>query len=89
MPLPKSQKNVIYSTDILIGSYMSDAVAVLRSRPIVKLTSNITLHPHEIPLNSSGLQCQQDDFNPCTTIRFCFNYTGTDVPSSIGKDMLN
>ena len=63
---------------------MSDAITALRSRPVIILTSFITVNPPVIPLNSSGLHCQQENFNPCTTVSLCFNYTGTDVPASVG-----
>ena len=64
---------------------MSNAVSVLRARPIIKLTSTVGIEPILIPLNSTGLQCQQKDFKPCVTVSLCFSFSGENVPDSISK----
>ncbi|XP_052096245.1 integrin alpha-4-like isoform X3 [Mytilus californianus] len=72
--------------DILVGSYMSNTVNVLRGRPIIKLNNTIEVFPSDIPLNSSELKCRDKLYKPCVTVRLCFSYSGDSVPDSILVD---
>lgn len=71
--------------DMIVGSYSSNIVTVLRSRPIITLNSSMDIYPKEIPLNSSGQDCQDDAFRPCVSVNICFSYDGIDVPDNICK----
>ncbi|CAC5386523.1 unnamed protein product [Mytilus coruscus] len=72
--------------DILVGSYMSNTINVLRGRPIIKLNNTIEVFPSDIPLNSSELKCRDKLDRPCVTVRLCFSYSGVSVPDSILVD---
>lgn len=69
--------------DFVVGSYMSDTVSVFRSRPIIILDNSLGVNPTIVPLNSSGLQCQDDQYRPCVTLHICFIYSGINVPDKI------
>ncbi|XP_052096255.1 integrin alpha-9-like isoform X3 [Mytilus californianus] len=70
-------------TDFAVGSYMSDTVLILRTRPIIDLTCQMNITPSSIPLNSSGLHCQNENFHPCAQLDICFNYTGLGISGNI------
>ncbi|VDI83418.1 integrin alpha 8 [Mytilus galloprovincialis] len=70
-------------SDFLIGSYKSDIVTVLRTRPIIKLNNTVEIFPSVIPLNSSELKCKDEQYRPCVTVKLCFSYDGFNVPPAI------
>ena len=72
-------------TDFVVGSYMSDTVSVFRTRPIINLSCTVTVTPLMIPLNSSGLECQDEQYRPCSTVEICFKYHGISIPEKICK----
>ncbi|CAC5386518.1 ITGA4 [Mytilus coruscus] len=70
-------------SDFLVGSYKSDIVTVLRTRPIIKLNNTVEISPSVIPLNSSELKCKDEQYRPCVTVKLCFSYSGFNVPPAI------
>lgn len=75
-------------TDTSVGSVLSSHTVVFRTRSIVTITSIPILNPIVMPLNSTRLTCRgdSDDFNPCTTVEVCFNYTGDGIANGIYID---
>lgn len=71
--------------DFVVGSYMSDTVSVFRTRPIINLSCTVNVNPVMIPLNSSGLECQDEHYRPCATVEICFRYHGINIPEMICK----
>lgn len=69
--------------DFVVGSYMSDTVSVFRTRPIINLSCTVNVNPVMIPLNSSGLECQDEHYRPCATVEICFRYHGINIPEMI------
>lgn len=75
-------------TDTSVGSLLSSHAVVFRTRSIVTITSIPTLNPTLMPFNSTGLACRgnSDNFNPCTSVEVCFNYTGDGLTNGIYID---
>ncbi|CAC5395976.1 ITGA9 [Mytilus coruscus] len=69
--------------DFAVGAFQSDTTFLLRTSPVITMTSRLKFNPPIIPLTSTGLQCAiSSNGNPCVTVSVCFSYTGTDVPVS-------
>ena len=66
--------------DIAVGVYANDSVVMLRTRPIVQLTSGITVDPPKFNL-SKAPGCPFDDkrtvLKPsyCVQLRVCLNFS--------------
>lgn len=75
-------------TDTSVGSLLSSHAVVFRTRSIVTITSIPILNPTVMPFNSTGLACRgnSDNFNPCTSVEVCFNYTGDGLTNGIYID---
>ena len=68
----------VFFSDFAVGAYQSDALFVVRTRPVIDMTATLTISPSPIPLSSEGLECSsQSDKNPCVTLTICFTYNGT------------
>ena len=63
--------------DILVGSYDVDKVALLRTRPIINLHSNVTVHPDKLNMSSSSeKECEYDGvLRYCVQLKLCLRYT--------------
>ena len=78
----------VFFSDFAVGAYQSDALFVVRTRPVIDMTATLTISPSPIPLSSEGLECSsQSDKNPCVTLTICFTYNGTAVPSATSMYM--
>ncbi|GFO13458.1 integrin alpha-6, partial [Plakobranchus ocellatus] len=68
--------------DLLVGAYESDAVALIRSRPIVKLQPRISVSPKSVDLDSTkgcsleGVPDAEKD-RQCIAITLCLNFTSS------------
>ncbi|XP_041366895.1 integrin alpha-PS1-like [Gigantopelta aegis] len=61
--------------DLLVGSYGSDQIALLRTRPIIHLISKLTITPKMIDL-SKNPRCDNDNTNRhCVVIEMCLGFT--------------
>ena len=74
--------------DLLVGAYESDAVALIRTRPMVKLQPGISVAPTSVDLDSKE-GCKLDGVSPevmdrvpaedrdrlCIAITLCLNFT--------------
>lgn len=63
--------------DILVGSFDVDKVALLRTRPIIYLHSNVTVHPDKLNMSSvTGKECEYDRvLKYCVQLKLCLRYT--------------
>ena len=78
----------VFFSDFAVGAYQSDALFVVRTRPVIDMKATLTISPSPIPLSSEGLECSsQSDKNPCVTLTICFTYNGTAVPSATSMYM--
>ncbi|KAK3101931.1 hypothetical protein FSP39_007446 [Pinctada imbricata] len=69
--------------DFAVGAYQSDHTVILRSRPIIVLTTRFTVPPN-VPLNSTNQECSTGNTSlPCVTLNLCFSFTGRGVNSGI------
>ncbi|KAH9493727.1 Itga7p, partial [Dermatophagoides farinae] len=61
--------------DLLIGAYESDAIVLLRSRPIIHIKTFVQNNMTQIDPNSNG--CPEDPSSklPCFTVKPCFQFT--------------
>ncbi|XP_053373232.1 integrin alpha-4-like isoform X2 [Mercenaria mercenaria] len=60
--------------DLAVGAYASDTVAILRTRPVVKVDTKITISPNLIPLNATLLNCSVDVKILCFHVYVHFQY---------------
>ncbi|BFY97498.1 hypothetical protein BsWGS_00539 [Bradybaena similaris] len=66
--------------DLLVGAYESDAVALIRSRPIIKLIPELSVFPKAVNLESAPL-CDHSEVKPefknrhCIAITMCLSFT--------------
>ncbi|KAK2177777.1 hypothetical protein NP493_580g01067 [Ridgeia piscesae] len=69
--------------DILVGAYEANRVVLLRARPIVQMTAEVTLVPEIINLDEKS--CTLEDGSPvvCFNVSTCLSYTGKNVPDDI------
>ncbi|RUS81409.1 hypothetical protein EGW08_010847 [Elysia chlorotica] len=67
--------------DLLVGAYESDAVALVRTRPMVKLQPGISVTPTSVDLDSKdGCELkvpEKDKARLCIQIKLCLNYTSS------------
>ena len=63
--------------DVLVGSYEVDKVALLRTRPIIYLHSNITVRPDKLNMSANTeKRCEYDGTAwYCVQIKLCLRYT--------------
>lgn len=74
-----------YYPDILIGSYSSSSAVLLRTHPVIYLTSKIEFDPPQITRNDT--RCIYDDRKvPCFNITYCIQYSGKHAPLSLEFD---
>ncbi|GIY23455.1 integrin alpha-PS2 [Caerostris darwini] len=74
-------------TDLLIGSYNSDSVTFLRSRPVIQTIANLKINPEKINLDEkSSTSCKLYDgaIVSCVVVSFCLEFTGYGIPPSLG-----
>lgn len=65
--------------DLLVGSYESAHVALIRSRAIIKLSANITVNPDMIDLAANPF-CQYDKTpHHCVQLSVCVKFTAEPV----------
>lgn len=65
--------------DLAIGAYASDAVLVLRSRPVVHASPTLHLNPSTISLENRDCTGPNRTRVPCVQVDFCLSYTGSRV----------
>jgi len=72
--------------DIIIGSYLSSHVHILKSRPILKMTGEVNLNRTKVSLSGDNVKpcrvIQSVDYE-CIEVQFCLQYTGFSVLQSI------
>jgi hypothetical protein len=44
----------VFFSDFAVGAYQSDALFVVRSRPVIDMKATLTISPSPIPLSSEG-----------------------------------
>ena len=44
----------VFFSDFAVGAYQSDALFVVRTRPVIDMTATLTISPSPIPLSSEG-----------------------------------
>ncbi|KAK3103907.1 hypothetical protein FSP39_022834 [Pinctada imbricata] len=72
--------------DFAVGAYQSDHTVILRSRPIIVLTTRFTVPPN-VPLNSTNQECSTGNTSlPCVTLNLCFSFTGKGLSEGLMID---
>ncbi|KAG8190225.1 hypothetical protein JTE90_011946 [Oedothorax gibbosus] len=72
--------------DLLIGAYKSEAVAFLRSRPVVQTTATLKINPEIINLDErSTTSCNLNGgaIVSCVIVSFCLEFNGIGIPREI------
>jgi hypothetical protein len=60
--------------DLVVGSFASSTLAILRTRPVVSITAAVSVSPERI--DRKEVVCQADkSSNLCFEIQVCFKYT--------------
>ncbi|XP_014780711.2 integrin alpha pat-2 isoform X1 [Octopus bimaculoides] len=63
--------------DVLVGAFESDSLALLLSRPVLTLSSNIILSPKSIDLKAAKTCPSNIPAKHCITVKLCLKYTAT------------
>ncbi|CAI9741711.1 integrin alpha-PS1-like isoform X2 [Octopus vulgaris] len=63
--------------DVLVGAFESDSLALLLSRPVLTLASNIKLSPKSIDLKAAKTCPSNIPAKHCITVKLCLKYTAT------------
>ncbi|CAG2105990.1 unnamed protein product [Medioppia subpectinata] len=78
--------------DLLIGSYLTNKAVLLRTKPIVNIMAEIRLNASHINVNERN--CLYLDpisgmgrHRPCVGAKYCIQYEGTHVPSSLNLNI--
>ncbi|KAM8933367.1 integrin alpha-4 isoform 2-T2 [Pelodytes ibericus] len=67
--------------DIAIGAFLSDAVVLLRTRPVVIISAALKM-PNTV--NRTKFECKENGHPAvCMNVSVCFTYQGLDVPGHI------
>ncbi|KAJ8314104.1 hypothetical protein KUTeg_008665 [Tegillarca granosa] len=69
--------------DIAVGAYQSNKVIVVRSRPVVTVSSNISVTPAVVPLVPNNSPCMDENGMPCVTIQICFSYSAKGLNNGV------
>src|SRR5699024_6948197 len=69
--------------DLLIGAYESDAVVLLRSRPIIKIKTSVKGNLTQIDPNSKGCSDDPQSKTACFSVEPCFKILGNSKVSSL------
>ncbi|KAL3831613.1 hypothetical protein ACJMK2_023348 [Sinanodonta woodiana] len=75
--------------DLLVGAYEVDKVILLRTRPIIKLISNITVSPSSINMTDTKV-CVADGVKDkfCVEIKVCLRFTAEPVERFDGQPVI-
>ncbi|KAK3590412.1 hypothetical protein CHS0354_022534 [Potamilus streckersoni] len=75
--------------DLLVGAYEVDKVALLRTRPIINLISNITVSPNSINMTDTKV-CLADGVRDkfCVEIKVCLRFTAEPVERFNGQPVI-
>lgn len=69
--------------DLLIGAYESDAVILLRSRPIIKIKTSVKGNLTQIDPNSKGCVDDPQSKTACFSVQPCFKLLGNSKVSKL------
>ena len=59
--------------DLLVGAYESDAVVLLRSKPIIKLSASLTVTPQKIDIQADAYCPTNGKKFHCVNVEICLN----------------
>nr|CAB3257139.1 integrin alpha-8 [Phallusia mammillata] len=69
--------------DVVIGSYLSDKVVVMRARPVVKVIATVTITPNKVDLETLMCDLPGSTRSACFHINTCFSFTGEGLPGTV------
>lgn len=69
--------------DLIVGAYKSDAVAYIRTRPVVRAQVATQTTPRIIDLKSTDLYCDPTKRTTCLGLETCVEYYGKAVPAKL------
>ncbi|CAH1238182.1 ITGA8 [Branchiostoma lanceolatum] len=69
--------------DLIVGAHASDMAIVLRTRPVLRVHSTVTVEPKVIDLENKVCKMRDGTAVPCFNITECFKYDGIAVPLNI------
>ncbi|XP_052821061.1 integrin alpha-8-like isoform X1 [Mya arenaria] len=76
--------------DLMIGAYNSNRAALVRSRPVVRVTPTISVDPENITLSSENEICVINNGATkvqCITVNVCILFNGVGVPDQMDFQM--
>ncbi|XP_071965913.1 integrin alpha-8-like isoform X2 [Antedon mediterranea] len=62
--------------DVVVGAYQSDTAVLLRSRPVIKMTSSVESEPTGVDLDIKDLQLEGGTGVTSFKVKGCLRYTG-------------
>ena len=71
--------------DLLVGDYKADRAVLLKTRPVVNVTTSIQFQPENFNLDDKT--CLLPNTNqtvPCITVQYCTKYNGINVDNRLG-----
>lgn len=75
--------------DLVVGSYLSNAAFVFRSRPVINVEASVLFNTHNkvIGLDERNCTIGRDKYVSCTTLNACVKYNGVGVGNGINMVM--
>ena len=71
--------------DLLVGAYSSDRAVLLRSKPVVNVTSLLTTTKDTINLEDKDCLLHDGSRTFCVSLNVCLTYDGTAVDNRLGE----
>lgn len=75
--------------DLLVGAYKSDRVVLLKGRPVVNVTAQLTTNKDSLNLEDRDCHTANGDRALCFTLRVCLAYEGIGADSRLGESRLH
>lgn len=73
--------------DLLVGDYASDRAILLRTRPVVNITTSLSFQPENFNLDDKTCILNSADGStigvPCITVQHCISYNGFNVDNKL------
>lgn len=82
-----SYKYSLSQPDFAVGSFESDRVVLLKTRPVFNLYASLEISPAVIDMNSAPNCVYYGQPWHCLEVSICLRYKGQDLPPSAGEEL--